>query len=170
MQMKAPLIALVALVAAPLVATPAAAHVVAVQDTAKAGSYTAIAFRVGHGCAAGDATVKLRIEIPDGVASARPQVKPGWTYAIDREDPKGPPTAITFEGRLPDEAFDDFAVLMKLPATGERLVFPVVQTCEKGESQWTQVPDPAAPGEKLDRPAPVVTLIPADAAAAAHHH
>lgn len=169
--MKAPLIALLALAAAPLMATPAAAHVVAVQDTAKAGSYTAIAFRVGHGCAAGDATVKLRIEIPEGVASARPQVKPGWTYALERgADPKAAPTAITFEGRLPDEAFDDFAVLMKLPAEGDRLVFPIVQTCETGESQWTQVADPAAPGERLDRPAPVVTLIPADAAAAAHHH
>jgi uncharacterized protein YcnI len=166
MQMKAPLIIL-----ALLVATPAAAHVVAVQDTAKAGSYTAIAFRVGHACAAGDVTLKVRIEIPDGVASARPQVKPGWTYALERgPNPKAPPTAITFEGRLPDEAFDDFAVLMKLPATGDRLVFPVVQTCEKAESQWIEVADPAKPDEKLSRPAPVVILIPADTAPAAHHH
>jgi len=166
MRMKAPLIALLA-----LAATPAAAHVVAVPDTAKAGSYSAIAFRVGHACAAGDTTLKVRIEIPDGVASARPQVKPGWTYSLERSaDPKAAPTAITFEGRLPDEAFDDFAVLMKLPATGDRLVFPVVQTCEKGESQWIEIADPARPDEKLSRPAPVVTLIPADAASAAHHH
>jgi uncharacterized protein YcnI len=164
--MKAPLIALLA-----LIATPAAAHVVAVPDTAKAGSYSAIAFRVGHACAAGDVTLKVRIEIPDGVASARPQVKPGWTYKIERiADPKAAPTAITFEGRLPDEAFDDFAVLMKLPVTGDRLVFPVVQTCEKGESQWTEVPSPEAPDAKLNRPAPTVTLVPVDAAAAAHHH
>jgi len=165
MDMKAPLIALLA-----LITTPAAAHVVAVPDTAKAGSYSAIAFRVGHACAAGDVTLKVRIEIPPGVASARPQVKPGWTYVIERDAPKAAPTAITFEGRLPDEAFDDFAVLMKLPATGDKLVFPVVQTCEKGESQWTEVPSPEAPDAKLNRPAPTVTLIPVDAAAAAHHH
>jgi periplasmic copper chaperone A len=147
-----------------LAATPAAAHVVATPDAARAGSYTAIAFRVGHACAAGDTTLKIRIAIPDGVASARPQAKPGWTYAIERPaDPKAAPTAITFTGRLPDEAFDDFAVLMKLPAAGDRLVFPVVQTCEKGESRWTD-----APGS--ERPAPVVTLIPNDAAPAAHHH
>jgi uncharacterized protein YcnI len=168
--MKAPLIALLA-----LVATPAAAHVVAVPDTAKAGSYSAIAFRVGHACAAGDVTLKIRIEIPDGVASARPQVKPGWTYSLERPaDPKAAPTAITFEGRLPDEAFDDFAVLMKLPAAitkeaGDKLVFPIVQTCEKGQSQWTEVPSPEAQDAKLNRPAPTVTLIP-DAAAPAHHH
>lgn len=164
--MKTPLIIL-----ALLAATPAAAHVVTVQDTAKAGSYSAIAFRVGHACAAGDTTLKIRIEIPTGVASARPQVKPGWTYTLERPaDPKAAPTAITYAGRLPDEAFDDFAVLMKLPATGDRLVFPVVQTCEKGESRWTEVADPAKPDEKLSRPAPVVTLIPAEAAPAAHHH
>ncbi|PIB94184.1 YcnI family protein [Caulobacter sp. FWC2] len=173
--MKTPLIALLALVATSSLATGAAAHVVAAPDAAKAGSYAAIAFRVGHACAAGDTTLKVRIEIPDGVASARPQVKPGWTYTLERgPDPKAAPTAITFEGRLPNEAFDDFAVLMKLPVSGDRLVFPVIQTCEKGESQWTEVADPARPDEKLSRPAPVVTLIPAPnptgAAPAAHQH
>lgn len=169
--MKAPPIALLALLATSVLATGAAAHVVAVPDAAKAGSYAAIAFRVGHACAAGDTTLKVRIEIPDGVASARPQAKPGWTYTLERgPDPKAAPTAITFEGRLPDEAFDDFPVLMKLPAAGDRLVFPVVQTCEKGESQWTEVASPDTPGEKLNRPAPVVTLIPAGAAPAAHQH
>jgi uncharacterized protein YcnI len=155
--------------AAPL---PAMAHVVAAPDSAKAGSYAAIAFRVGHACSADDTTLRVRIEIPAGVASARPQPKPGWTYALEREpgsDPKAAPSAITFTGRLPDEAFDDFSLLMKLPAAGEALVFPVIQTCEKGESQWTEVADPAAPGEKLSRPAPVLRLIPADAPAGHQH-
>jgi uncharacterized protein YcnI len=171
--MRTPLIIL-----ALLAATPTAAHVVAVPDTAKAGSYSAIAFRVGHACSAGDATLRIRVEIPAGVASARPQPKPGWRYTIERPDPKAPPTAIAFEGRLRDDEFDDFAILMKLPATnatgGDRLVFPVIQTCEQGTSQWTEVPSPEAPNAKLTRPAPTVTLIPAPdpigAAPAAHHH
>ena len=54
-------------------------------------------------------------------------------------------------------------------ATGEALVFPVVQTCETGESQWTEVPDPAAPGEKLSRPAPILRLVPADAPVGHQH-
>ena len=163
-------IALLIALAAPL---PAVAHVVAAPDAAKAGSYAAIAFRVGHACSAGDTTLSVRIEIPPGVASARPQVKPGWTYALEREprsDPKAAPSAVTFTGRLPDEAFEDFSLLMKLPAAGEALVFPVIQTCEKGESQWTEVPDPAAPGEKLSRPAPVLRLIPAEPMPAGHQH
>ena len=157
-------------VAAPL---PAVAHVVAAPDAARAGSYSAIAFRVGHACAAGDTTLSVRIEIPTGVVSARPQPKTGWTYALEREagaDPKAAPSAVTFSGRLPDEAFDDFSLLMKLPATGEALVFPVIQTCEKGESQWTEVADPAAPDEKLSRPAPVLRLIPAEPMPAGHQH
>lgn len=155
--MKAPIIALLV-----LAATPAAAHVVAAPGEAKAGSYSAIAFRVGHACAAGDTTLKVRVEVPDGVASARPQPKPGWTIAIEKDGERA--TAITWTGRLPDDQFDDFPLLMKLPAQPGPLVFPVIQTCEKGESQWTEIPDPARPGEKLTRPAPTVRLTPADQA------
>ncbi|KQY35534.1 nuclear export factor GLE1 [Caulobacter sp. Root487D2Y] len=154
--MKAPLIILLALLAAPV---PALAHVVAAPGEAKAGSYSAIAFRVGHACAAGDTTLKLRVEIPDAVVSARPQPKPGWTIDIEKDGEKA--TAVTWTGRLPDDQFDDFALLMKLPSQPGNLVFPVIQSCEKGESQWTEIPDPDRPGEKLTRPAPTVRLIPA---------
>ena len=153
------------LLAALLAPFPAMAHVVAAPGEAKAGSYSAIAFRVGHACAAGDATLKLRVEIPDGVASARPQPKPGWTIDIEKSDakPEGRATAVTWTGRLPDDQFDDFALLMKLPPQAGSLVFPVIQSCEKGESQWTEIPDPERPDEKLTRPAPTVRLIPATA-------
>jgi uncharacterized protein YcnI len=152
------LILLAALLAAPV---PAFAHVVAAPGEAKAGSYSAIAFRVGHACAAGDTTLKLRVEIPDGLASARPQPKTGWTIDVEKDGDRA--TAITWTGRLPDDQFDDFALLMKLPAQSGALVFPVIQSCEKGESQWTEIPDPERPGEKLTRPAPTVRLIPAAA-------
>jgi uncharacterized protein YcnI len=158
--MKAPLITLLALMAP----FPAMAHVVAAPGEAKAGSYSAIAFRVGHACGAGDTTLKLRVEIPDAVASARPQPKTGWVIEIEKAEDKT--TAITWTGRLPDDQFDDFAVLMKLPALPEKegagaLTFPVIQSCEKGESQWTEIPDPERPDEKLTHPAPVVRLTPA---------
>ena len=158
--MKTPLIALLALLAP----VAAQAHVVAAPGEAKAGSYSAIAFRVGHACAAGDTTLKLRVEIPDAVASARPQPKTGWTIDIEKAEDRA--TAITWTGRLPDDQFEDFAVLMKLPALAEKegasaLTFPVIQTCEKGESQWIEIADPQRPDEKLTHPAPVVRLTPA---------
>jgi len=155
------------------VPAPALAHVVAAPDTARAGSYAAVAFRVGHACSAGDVTLKVRIEIPPGVVSARPQPKPGWTYEIEREpgaDPKAAPSAVTYVGRLPDEAFDEFPLLMKLPAAGDSLVFPVIQTCEKGESQWTEVPSAEAPGEKLSRPAATLRLTPVEPMPTGHQH
>jgi uncharacterized protein YcnI len=151
-------ILLAALLAAP---APAFAHVVAAPGEAKAGSYSAVAFRVGHACGAGDTTLKVRVEIPDGVASARPQPKTGWTIDIEKTADRA--TAITWTGRLPDDQFDDFALLMKLPAQAGTLTFPVIQSCEKGESQWIEIPDPERPGEKLTRPAPTVRLIPAAA-------
>jgi uncharacterized protein YcnI len=135
------------------------AHVVAAPGEAKAGSYSAIAFRVGHACGAGDATLRLRVEIPDVVASARPQPKTGWTIVTEKAGDKT--TAVTWTGRLPDDQFDDFALLMKLPNQAGSLTFPVIQTCEKGESQWIEIPDPQRPDEKLTRPAPVVRLTPA---------
>jgi uncharacterized protein YcnI len=97
------------------------------------------------------------------VASARPQPKTGWTIEIEKEGdkPEGRATAITWTGRLPDDQFDDFAVLMKLPAQAGALTFPVIQTCEKGESQWIEIADPERPDEKLTHPAPVVRLTPA---------
>jgi len=153
--MKAPIIAL-ALLALPAAAT---AHVVAAPGEAKAGSYSAIAFRVGHACGAGDTTLKVRVEVPDGVASARPQPKTGWTIAIEKEGERA--TAITWTGRLPDDQFDDFPLLMKLPSQAGTLVFPVIQTCEKGESQWTEIRDPQRPDDKLTRPAPTIRLTPA---------
>jgi len=160
---KAPLIALLALLAPVAAPSSAWAHVVAAPGEAKAGSYSAIAFRVGHACAAGDTTLKLRVEIPDAVASARPQPKTGWTIDIEKEGdkPDGRASAITWTGRLPDDQFDDFAVLMKLPAQAGSLTFPVIQTCETGESQWTEIADPERPGEKLTHPAPTVRLTPA---------
>jgi uncharacterized protein YcnI len=156
------LILLAALMVAPVLApAPAFAHVVAAPGEAKAGSYSAIAFRVGHACGAGDTTLKLRVEIPDGVASARPQPKPGWTIDIEKSGDRA--TAVTWTGRLPDDQFDDFALLMKLPAQPGQLVFPAIQSCEKAESQWTEIADPERPDEKLTRPAPTVRLIPAAA-------
>lgn len=154
------------LLAALLAPVPALAHVVAAPGEAKAGSYAAIAFRVGHACAAGDATLKLRVEIPDAVASARPQPKPGWTVEVEKTGDRA--TAVTWTGRLPDDQFDDFAVLMKLPALSGKdgagsLTFPAIQTCEQGESQWSEIPDPERPAEKLTRPAPTVRLTPAAA-------
>ncbi len=150
-----------------LLSGPALAHVGAEPAEAPAGARQVIRFRIGHGCAAGQATTALRVEIPEALGEVRPQPKPGWTLKIDRA---GPVTAITWTGTLPDDQFDDFAVLAKLPAEPGVLYFPAVQTCGADEAQWTGVPDPGESPHALTHPAPSVKIVPATGPAETHHH
>lgn len=151
---------------------PALAHVTLAEPTAKAGSYYVATFRVGHGCA-GSPTTALRIEIPEGIASARPQPKPGWSLEIEHVPlPKPVPgemgetvtnrvTAITWKGgELPGDQFDAFAVMMKLPVAPGTLIFPATQTCASGVEHWSDAP---MAGMRMSHPAPVLTLTPGGA-------
>jgi hypothetical protein len=145
-------------------ALPAMAHVAADPREAPAGAYQAVAFRVGHGCGQA-ATTAIRIEIPETMASARPQPKPGWALTIEKDGERV--TAIVWRGALPGDQFDDFAILFKLPAEPGALYFPTVQSCGEAENQWTEVP---AAGESASDPAPALTILPAAKAAPAHNH
>lgn len=157
--------------AALALAGAAQAHVTADPGEATLGSYQAVRFRVGHGCNDRAATTALRIEIPDAVPSARPQPKAGWTLAIERAaDDPSKVTAITWRGVLPPDQFDEFAVMLHLPATAGTLYFPAVQTCGDQETQWTEFPDAGETAHMLSRPAPALRLIPAAAPAEGHHH
>jgi uncharacterized protein YcnI len=157
-------IASLALLAA---AAPAWAHVTLATPQAVAGSYFKAVFNVPHGCK-GSPTIRLRIRIPDGVISVKPQPKPGWqlevvegpyskTYSLHGAQVSSGVREISWTGRLPDAYFDDFAFMSylspDLPA-GSVVHFPVVQECEKGVSRWIDVTEPS------DTPAPRLTLIP----------
>lgn len=163
-----------AAIAAALVAAagPAAAHVTANPNEAPSGSYFRTALRVGHGCQ-GSPTVAVRVKIPDGVLSARPQMKPGWTITITMRTLDKPVEAghgrmisevvdqIEWRGGpLPNEYFDEFGLSVKLPsgAAGDILYFPVVQECEAGLHRWIEIPSGERKWGDLDQPAPFVTL------------
>lgn len=151
---------LIVVAGALLAAGPAFAHVVVAPNKAEAGSYFAGAFRVGHGCQ-GQATTQVRIEFPPELASARPRPIPGWKHSIEYKD--GAVTAITWKGKLPDEEFQQFEVLMKLPAKAGVLWFPTVQICGKAENRWTVIGDPSS-----SNPAPRLDVVPAQGEANAH--
>ncbi|THD60442.1 YcnI family protein [Phenylobacterium sp.] len=147
-------------------AVQAQAHVTAEPREAAAGATQEVRFRVGHGCHDTAATTALRVEMPPGLASARPQPKPGWTLAIAHR-PDGTAGAITWTGSLPGDQFDDFAVLVRLPATEGPIYFPAVQTCGAEEERWTDIP--AAGAGAPSHPAPSLRLGPA-APDGGHHH
>ena len=161
---------LIGLFAASLsLASPAAAHVVFSETQAQAGGYYTGFLRVTHGC--GDSpTVSFQVTIPDGVISARPQPKAGWTLRIDKA-PLAQPitgeggssikervTAITWTGRLPADQFDEFGLSLKLPAAAGPLYFPAVQRCEKGENAWTTIPSSPEHWHHVPNPAPILIL------------
>jgi uncharacterized protein YcnI len=159
---------------------PALAHIVFAEPTARAGAYYAGFFRVSHGCGDSD-TVSVRISIPEGVVSTRPQPKPGWAIRIDRVPLVTPRkgeggaaikdrvTAITWTGRLPSDYFDQFGVMMKLPDMPGPLYFPVVQTCVSGENRWVNIPVERQAWHSIPNPAPVIELTEPDAMHGMHH-
>jgi uncharacterized protein YcnI len=168
--MKTQLIAATALCGL-AVANSAAAHVTLADPQASPGAYYTSAFKVTHGCA-GSATTALRVEIPAPIVVAKPQPKPGWTIEIERE-PLATPLkgeggkmltqrvkAITWRGGpLPDDEWDQFGVMAKLPDAPGKLYFPTVQSCQMGEERWVEVPAPGESG-RLAHPAPALTISP----------
>lgn len=154
-------------IAAALVPAGAARAHVSVQPVeATAGTYQVLRFGLGHGCD-GKPSRALRIEIPQGVSTARPQPKPGWKLEVARRA-DGTPTAITWTGNLAADEFDEFVMLTRLPPTAGPLPFPATQSCEGAEARWVEVAPPGAP--RPVRPAPVVNLKPGAAPQAGHDH
>lgn len=158
----------------------ASAHIVFEQKQAAAGSYHKGTLLVGHGCN-GSATRAITVTIPEGVQGAHPQPKAGWQLDVVRAPLAKPYTAhgktITedvrtlrwFGGTLADAHFDEFVMLMKLPEQGGTLYFPVLQECENGRTEWTQVPADGQNPRELKTPAAVLDVT-APAGGHAHAH
>ena len=134
----------------------ALAHVSLAPAAAPAGAYQVLRFGVGHGCARGAPTTGLRVEIPAGVEIARPQPKPGWTLVIEKSASAPAPRAVEWRGELAPEQFEEFVMLVKLPAAEGPLAFPAVQSCGERQIRWDE-PAAASPGA---HPAPSLTVGP----------
>lgn len=185
MKFTTPLIATSALAAGVLLALAAplaaSAHVTVTPDATGAGAFTVLTFSTAHGCE-GSATTKMTIDIPENITSVSPTVNPGWTVekidvdlATPIDDGHGNEITtrvgqITYAAMtpLPDGFRDTFALGLQLPADaeGETLEFPVLQTCEVGETNWNETTVDGEDEPAL--PAPFVTI--AAATGDAHGH
>lgn len=157
-----------------LFSVPAFAHVTANPDHGAAGSYFETSFRVSHGCEGTD-TVQVSIQMPKGMIVAKPQAKAGWNIEIKKSKLDKPVSAghgrmvdeqideiIWSGGALPNDHYDSFGVLIKLPETaGETLWFPVTQSCKKGEHKWVGIPAEGQQWHDVKSPAPFVKIEPA---------
>ena len=158
---------------ATLAASSASAHVTLENRQAMVGSSYKAVFAVPHGCA-GSATIKIRVQIPEGVIAVKPMPKPGWTL----ETVKGKYSAsydyhgasrsegvreVSWSGgKLADDNYDEFVLSTYLTGSlkpDTTLYFPVVQECEQGISRWIELPQEGRPAEGKS-PAPGVRLMP----------
>ena len=158
-----------------LAASPAGAHISLENKQASIGTPYKAVFAVPHGCA-GSATVKIRVQIPEGVIAAKPMPKPGWSveavsgkYAgsYDYHGAKlseGVKEVAWSGGKLPDGNYDEFVISTFLTAglkPNSMLYFPVVQECEQGVSRWIDIPaEGHGPMHEGKSPAPGIKLMP----------
>ncbi|PJJ65529.1 YcnI family protein [Compostimonas suwonensis] len=165
--------------AAPLAAS---AHVSVSPSSTAAGSSSILTFSVGHGCE-GSPTTKLTIDIPEDILSVTPVINPGWDIEKVTVDLEVPATdshgeavtqrtgQVVYTAKTPlSEGFrDSVAMQVTLPEgeAGDTLVFPALQTCEVGETDWANLPE-AGSTEEPEDPAPIVTLTAAEAEGDGH--
>ncbi len=154
-------------------ATPVFSHIVLEQGSAFAGSYHKAAFRVGHGCQ-GSATTAVAVYIPAGVTGVKPYPKAGWPVAIERLPATQDVTLLRWtaagkEAALPDTQVDEFILRAKVPETAGPLWFKVLQTCENGRNDWSEIPATGTSTQGLKTPAVLLQVKPAEAAAPHHH-
>jgi uncharacterized protein YcnI len=172
-------VAMLAVVADAVMAPGAAhAHVTVNPDTAEAGGYATLAFRVPN---ERDDAATTRVEVvfpqdaPLGHASVRPV--PGWTSTVTMKKLAEPITSgdgeisevvssIVWKGGSIDAGeFQEFEVSAgRLPEADATLAFKALQTYSNGEVvRWIELP--GAAGEEPEHPAPMVTVAPADVGA-----
>ena len=150
---------------------PALAHVTFETRQAAANSNYKAVLQVPHGCKESP-TVRIRVRMPDGVTNVKPQPKPGWKLEVTRVKSTKPIDAghgqtvtetvseVSWSGgELPNDHFEEFAIMMKLPERpGATLYFPVVQDCKEGTHRWVGVPEKGKAAGDLN--APALTLTP----------
>lgn len=162
---------------------PVYSHVVLDEPVAMAGSSYKASLRVGHGCE-GSPTTAITVLMPPGFQGAKPQPKAGWTLSVRREklaqaySSHGKTisddvseitwTAASPDNWLPDAYFDEFVLRGTLPSKAAPLWFKVVQTCVKGQMDWTQVPSSGTSTQGLKSPAALLELIASDHPMHAH--
>jgi uncharacterized protein YcnI len=127
----------------------ASAHIDPDPIAVQSGTSATVAFKVEHGCD-GSPTTGMKFQIPDGVTDAVGVVKEGWTSTV---------TGNTLEftgGPLPADQEDHFDITFTAPATAGNISFPVIQSCEQGETAWIE---PVVEGaEEPEHPAPTMKV------------
>lgn len=150
------------------------AHATLETTEAHVGSSYKAVIRIPHGCE-GKPTTTVRVQIPEGVISAKPMPKPGWTLEKVRgayEHPydyygtpmkEGVKEIVWTGGSLGDDEYDEFvfrAFLTESLPVGEMLYVPIVQECPDGATErWIEIPAEGQSADDFEYPAPGIRLL-----------
>lgn len=128
-------------------ATPVAAHVTVEPAEAPSGATVDLVFSVPN--ERSSATVRLELEVPDGLTVVRPTAPAGWTASVSGQ-------VVTWAGgRIEGDARERFPITLGPLPTGTTVVFPAAQTYEDGVVvRWLDRTTSGATG----RPAAALTL------------
>lgn len=146
--------AVLALAAVPLAAS---AHVTVTPSGTAAGSYTVLTFAYSHGCE-GSPTTALTFDIPESIASVSPTLNPNYRIEKVADGDRTAQVVYTAITPVQDGYRDTIELSLQLPeeAAGETLAFPVLQTCEVGETNWNQIVEEGE--EEPESPAPAIVV------------
>jgi periplasmic copper chaperone A len=159
------------------------AHIVLDEPVAQAGASYKAALRVSHGCA-GSPTKAIRVLLPAGFRGAKPQPKAGWSLSTRSEKLAQPYSshgkeitedvveiswaATSRENWLSDAFFDEFVLRGTLPERPGVLWFKVLQTCEGGSNDWSEIPAAGVSTQGMKSPALLLKVLPAGLTAHTH--
>ena len=175
------ILALAALALPLAMGSQAFAHATFAEGEVVQGETARLTLRVPHGCG-DEATLRVRIQIPEGLIAAQPMVKPGWeletvtgpyenSYELYGRTLTEGVREIIWSGELPDAYYDEFVfrarVTDRLPA-GEMLYIPAIQECANGAERWIEIPAADQDSHDLEDPAPGVMVLPASAGGHGH--
>ena len=179
---RAGVVALTAAAIVGLSAMPAAAHVTVNPKEATVGGYARLTFRVPN--EKDDAsTVKVEVAFPENAPFASVSVKPiaGWTVTVEKRTLTVPVknhdsqiteatsklvfTADSAATAIKPGQFQEFDVSVGPVPEVEQIIFKSLQTYSDGDIvRWIEEPKA---GAELERPAPVLKVLPKAAAPAA---
>jgi len=160
-----------------LSAGAAAAHVTFKTPQATPNSTYRAVLRIPHGCGERP-TLKVRVQIPEGVVAVKPMPKAGWaldlvkgpsatTSAVPGGTVKEAGKEIVWSGSLPDEHYDEFVFQARITDAfkpGSTVYFPTVQECDGAVERWVEIPAEGQDAHALASPAPGVRIVAAVAA------
>lgn len=114
-----------------VLALPAAAHVTVSTDNPEPGGFAVYTVRVPNESDSAS-TVRVEVQIPEGLEASRYQPLSGWTMSLEDG------VYVAEGGAIAPGEFQEFRFQARNPEEAQALAFPAIQTYDDGETvQWT---------------------------------